>query len=77
MTPKEYLDIAKDTIAAVEADLLDPVTGQFKANLAGAGEVVQAVSASYLAHGGVESPDVEKIVVGIGAALAIASTLTQ
>ena len=75
MTPKEKLDVARDVIDAVEADLIDPTTGQFKAqpDLADDAKLIGAVEASYLARGGVLNDNVKKAIAGVEAVLEIVS----
>ena len=75
MTVKDKLDLARAVIDAVEADLIDPATGQFKPqpDLADDAKLVGAVEAAYLAHGGTLNDNVKKAIAGVEAVLEIVS----
>lgn len=73
LTPKQYGDILKDVISAIENDLLDPVTGQFKhqPDLQDDASVISDIEAAYKAHGGTVDVNVDKAIAGVVAVLRI------
>ena len=73
MTPKDKLDIARDVIDATEADLLDPTTGQFKAqpDITDDIKFAGAVEAAYVRHGGTLNDNAQKAIEGVEAVLEI------
>jgi hypothetical protein len=73
LTPKQYGDLVKDVISAIEADLLDPVTGQFKhqPDYVDDAQLITDVEAAYKAHGGTVNANVDKAIAGVVAVLHI------
>jgi hypothetical protein len=73
MSPKDYVGLVKDILTAVEADLLDATTGQFKVqpDYAGDSAAVSAVYAAYKSHGGTTNPNTDKAVAAVVAVLGI------
>ena len=71
-TLKGKLDLAKDVINAVEADLLGP-DGNLKAHLVGAdyAALVSAAEAAVIAHGIAITGTVQAIIAGVIAALGL------
>lgn len=69
MTYKDKLELAKDVLTAVEADLLDATTGEFKPqpDIKDDVAVAEAVVAAYKAHGGVVNPTADKAMAAIAA----------
>lgn len=75
MTPKDYLSVISDVVAAVQHDLIDPVSGQFKKqpDLKDDATLIQDVESAYKAHGGVVDANVDKAIAGVVAVLRIIS----
>jgi hypothetical protein len=73
MNTKQKLDAVKAAIDAVEKDLLDPTSGEFKHQPDFADDIQLAadIEAVYVANGGVLSPDVAKALSGAAAVVKI------
>ncbi len=67
MTPKQYVEIARDVLDAVDKDLIDASTGQFKKQPAYADDLAFArdVEKAYVAHGGTIDPKVQQVIDGV------------
>ena len=71
--PKVYVDAAKDVLSAIETDLLDPATGQFKQqpDYADDAALIADVEKAYTAHFGAVNPNVDAAIQGVAAVLRI------
>lgn len=66
-TPKQYVELVRAILDAMDADLIDPSTGAFKQqpDYKDDLQLAQDIEQAYVAHGGVISDSVAKVISGL------------